>query len=166
MPWIIQYTRTRAAEQHIDNHGRVGVHQAAAAEGGEAEPGDCLRAGRPETQVLLLSDGIYNLIAYADFATRRETDSVLLIDDEINGPAVGGYVYAMDAGDRGNPRSAGVPRQRVLRQELPGAARLRPGSLRRAGAQRPPGHRVLRGRLLPPRGCGRGGKLILLLLTS
>ena len=80
MPLIIQYTRTRAAEQHIDNHGRVGVHQAAAAEGGEAEPGDCLRAGPPETQVLLLSDGIYNLIAYADFATRREIDSVLLID--------------------------------------------------------------------------------------
>ncbi|KAJ1297216.1 hypothetical protein BS78_01G360900 [Paspalum vaginatum] len=95
-------------EQHIYNHGRVGVHQGAEAEGGEAEPGDRLRARRPETQVL-------------------------------------------PDGDRGSPRRAGFPHQRVLRQELPGAAGLCARSLRRAGAQRPPGHRVLR-RLLPPRG--------------
>jgi hypothetical protein len=50
-----------AVEQHIDNHGRVGVHQGAEAEGGEAEPGDCLRARRAETQVVVLSDGIQNL---------------------------------------------------------------------------------------------------------
>lgn len=62
MPWIIQYTRTRAAEQHIDNHGRVGVHQAAAAEGGEAEPGDCVRAGRAETQGIILSHGTVYII--------------------------------------------------------------------------------------------------------
>jgi hypothetical protein len=65
------------------------------------------------------------------------------------------------AGDRGNPRRRTprrrwVPHQRVLRQGLPGAARLRPRSLRRAGAQRPRGHRVVRGKL-PPRSCwGRG----------
>jgi hypothetical protein len=53
-----------AAEQHVDNHGRVGVHQGAEAEGGEAEPGDRLRAGRAETQVIIiLSHGIYNLIS-------------------------------------------------------------------------------------------------------
>jgi len=50
---------TYAAERRIHNHGRVGVHQGAEAEGGEAEPGDRLRAaGRAETR-LLLPDGTY-----------------------------------------------------------------------------------------------------------
>ncbi|KAL5680283.1 hypothetical protein ACJX0J_006668, partial [Zea mays] len=74
------------------------------------------------------------------------------------GPASGdaGIGVHMRRRDRGSPRSAGVvvPGERVLRQELPGAARRRAGGLRRAGAQRAPGHRVLR-RLLPPRGRGR-----------
>jgi hypothetical protein len=48
-----------AAERRIHNHGRVGVHQGAEAEGGEAEPGDRLRAGRAETR-LLLPDGTYS----------------------------------------------------------------------------------------------------------
>ena len=46
-----------AAERRIHNHGRVGVHQGAEAEGGEVEPGDRLRAGRAETR-LLLPDGM------------------------------------------------------------------------------------------------------------
>lgn len=51
-------TNMRAAEQHVHNHGRVGVHQGAEAEGGEAEPGDRLRAGRAHQQAqLLLPDG-------------------------------------------------------------------------------------------------------------
>jgi hypothetical protein len=57
------------------------------------------------------------------------------------------------AGDRGNTRRW-APHQRVLGEGLPGAARLRPPSLGRAGAQRPPGHRVVRGEL-PPRSCRR-----------
>jgi hypothetical protein len=51
-----------AAEQHVDNHGRVGVHQGAEAEGGEAEPGDCVRAGRAETQGIILSHGTVYII--------------------------------------------------------------------------------------------------------
>ena len=100
------------AERRLHNHGRVGVHQGAEAEGRQAQAGDGVRRSRSsrrsaQAQLLPLPGGIVIITHLTDDdASYRIIDGSNLTQ-----------VYVHRSGHCGNPsrgREARVPHQRVV----------------------------------------------------